>query len=87
MKPIKRFSLALILLASTIAFSSVSEAVGRRPQTPSNPPYNQTDNHTLPESSSRGGQAGAPLDGGLLALLAGAGIAYVAGRRKKKNME
>jgi len=28
---------------------------------------------------------GAPLDGGLLALLAGAGITYFAARRKRKN--
>jgi hypothetical protein len=84
MKSIKRLYLALILLASTIAFSTDSEAFGGRPRTPSNPPYNQTDNYT---HQNRGGQAGAPLDGGLLALLAGAGIVYVAGRRKKKNKE
>ncbi len=28
---------------------------------------------------------GVPLDGGLLAILAGAGIAYFAARKKKKN--
>ncbi len=30
---------------------------------------------------------GVPLDGGLLALLAGAGITYFAARKKKKNEE
>ena len=30
---------------------------------------------------------GAPLDGGLLALLAGAGIAYITARKKKLNKE
>lgn len=30
---------------------------------------------------------GVPLDGGLLAVLAGAGIAYFAARKKKKNSQ
>ena len=30
---------------------------------------------------------GAPLDGGLLAILAGAGIAYFAARKKKRQAE
>lgn len=38
-----------------------------------------------PVDGGGGGNAGAPLDGGLLAILAGAGITYYAVRRKKKN--
>ena len=34
-----------------------------------------------------GGHTGAPLDGGLLAILAGAGITYYVVRRKKKNKD
>lgn len=35
----------------------------------------------------RGGHAEAPLDGGLLAILAAAGITYFAARKRKKNKE
>ena len=34
-----------------------------------------------------GGGAGAPLDGGLLAILAGAGITYFVARKKRKNKD
>lgn len=44
--------------------------------------YNCPPGHTPP-----GGAVGAPIDGGLLALLAGAGITYFGARRKKKNQE
>lgn len=38
-------------------------------------------------SGGGGGETGAPLDGGLLAILAAAGISYYAVRKKKKNKE
>jgi hypothetical protein len=81
MKRIKRFSFVVILLVSSIAFSSVAMAWGPKPHTPSTTYCPTQGDH------NGGNTAGAPLDGGLLAILTVAGIAYVGARKKKKNAE
>jgi hypothetical protein len=79
MKPRKRVPALFIMIIFMIMFSSVVDARphGRRHHGGGGDYYN------------RGGQncVGAPLDGGLLALLAGAGIVYFTARKKRKNIE
>jgi len=86
MKRIKRFSLVVILLVSSIAFSSVALALGDGPEDQ----YERDYNHQYQDRTRSGDcthSAEAPLDGGLLAILAAAGIAYVGARKKRKNAE
>lgn len=90
MKHIKRISFALMLLVASIAFSSEAGAWWPSSGTPDSPSHNYSDNGRTRNGHNGHnghGQAGAPLDGGLLALLAGAGAIYVAKRKKKKNAE
>lgn len=51
--------------------------------------FSRTHQHRAVESPSTQdpGAVGAPLDGGLLAILAAAGGAYFVARRKKKNQQ
>ena len=86
MKRIKRFSFILILLVSSIAFSSVAMAWGDKTQDQYERDYTYQ-NHDRTRSGDGRRCAGAPLDGGLLAILAAAGVAYVGARKKKKNAE
>jgi hypothetical protein len=41
--------------------------------------------HNNPGKHQKHGSVGAPLDGGFLAVLGAAGVAYFAGRKKKKD--
>ncbi len=86
MKRLNRFTLVVILLVSSMAFSSSAMAWGPSPHDPSPPDY---EHHRRDQTrgGERHGNAGAPLDGGLLTILAAAGIAYVGARKKKKNAE
>ncbi len=86
MRRLKRFSTVILFVAISITFSSEALAWGPRPTSPDGTTYRSGSGHTY-QHQHRGGQAGAPLDGGLLALLAGAGAIYVAKRKKKKNAE
>ena len=44
-------------------------------------------NHGHRNNGNHGGQAGAPLDGGLLTVLGAGGIAYYVARKKRKKLE
>lgn len=84
MKKLRRITAVTIILISTIVFSSTIDAQrGQRyrPQPPADRDCPQ------PRPPRDRGQVAAPLDGGLLALLAAAGGAYVVGRRKQKKGE
>ena len=88
MKILKKLSFVVFVLTLTIAFSSEALAWGPRPTSPDGTTYRSGSGQTYQgHHGARGGSAGAPLDGGLLALLAGAGAIYVAKRKKKKNAE
>ena len=85
MKNMKRISILVALLVSSMLFSTIVDAQHRRRRDRTRTP---TYEYQAPRTHTRdGGHAGAPLDGGLLALLAGAGAIYVAKRKKKKNAE
>ena len=86
MKILKKLSFVVFVLTLTIAFSNEALAWGPQPTSPDGTTYRSGSDRTY-QHQHRGGQAGAPLDGGLLALLAGAGAIYVAKRKKKKNAE
>ena len=86
MKLLKKLTFVVFLLTLTIAFSSEALAWGPRPTSPDGTTYQSGSGQTY-QHRHRGGHTAAPLDGGLLALLAGAGAIYVAKRKKKKNAE
>ena len=76
----------VILMVSTIAFSSDAMALGDKTQDQYERDYTYQ-HHDRTRSGDCRHSAWAPLDGGLLAILAAAGIAYVGARKKKKNAE
>jgi hypothetical protein len=76
MKPGKKLTSIILLSLFGILFSASVNAYS-----PTN--MDQTGRHR----HGGGNTVGVPLDGGLLALLAGAGIVYFAARKKRKNQE
>ena len=70
----------LALLAFTIFFSFSVNAQDYFKQ-------DRTSTQTQKHQRNRNGSVGAPLDGGLLAILGAAGVAYFTARKKKKNGE
>lgn len=94
MKLRKKISSLAILLVFTIIFASTIDAQQRPRRGGDGPRWEQQDRnqnrnqrrnrHQVSQGPSTGA-VGAPLDGGLLALLAGAGITYFAARKKKKK--
>jgi len=88
MKILKKLSFVVFVLTLTIAFSTEALAWGSSPQDQTTAYHHSGSGQTYQGRHGQGGgNAGAPLDGGLLALLAGAGAIYVAKRKKKKNAE
>jgi len=73
----KIIALSILMLLVTI-FSI--DAMGMQPRYP-RPDHPHHKNQDTP------GSVGAPLDGGLLAVLGAAGVAYMAGRKKKKTTD
>ena len=86
-------SLAMLLIF-TLVFATTVDAQ-RRGRRDRNRPRHQQQHQQRQMKRARshqggqgpGGAVGAPLDGGLLILLAGAGITYFAARKKKKNAQ
>jgi hypothetical protein len=78
--------LFLIMLASAISIDAMGMQNGHPNK---NNHQNNRHNHNYDNRNggSSNGIVGAPLDGGLLAVLGVASVAYVAARRKKKNIE
>jgi hypothetical protein len=84
MKTRKNISSLIVLLFLTLMLSTTVEAQ-RRPN--HRRPAPKQIRHQVSRTQAKPA-VGAPLDGGLLALLAGAGITYFAARKKKKkNMQ
>lgn len=91
----KKISSLAILLVFSIIFASTVDAQRGQRRDRNQPRYEQQDRnqnriqrrnrHQVSQGQGQGGAVGAPLDGGLLALLAGAGITYFAARKKKKK--
>jgi hypothetical protein len=96
MKVRKRISTLTMLLIFSLVFATTVDAQrsGRRDrnrpryeQQHQNRQMNRRRAHQGGQVQGQQGAVGAPLDGGLLVLLAGAGIAYFAARKKKKNAQ
>lgn len=88
MKLTKQLKTVFLLGLFSILISLNVEAMGPKPgsQKPWKP-WKKDSPQTVvqPSNPGNGNAVGVPLDGGLLALLAGAGITYFAARRKKKK--
>ncbi len=97
MKTKKKISSLIMLLIFSVIFATVIDAQSRyrpRQQQRQQQQYQQQDHNRHQQRRMKQvspgpstGAVGAPLDGGLLALLAGAGITYFAARKKKKNAQ
>ena len=72
--------LAILVLSIFFSFSASATDYINRDRT-STQTRHRNHNH------NGGGAVGAPLDGGLLAILGAAGVAYFTARKKKKNGE
>ena len=87
MKITKGLKTVFLLSLFSIMISFTAEARGPRPG--SERPWRNWNRNSQPSAiqpgNGNGNSVAVPLDGGLLALLAGAGITYFADRRKKKK--
>ena len=86
MKLTKALKTVFLLGLFTILLSFNAEAMGRRPGHPKPwKNWKKDSPKSVVQPTDPGNQVAVPLDGGLLALLAGAGITYFAARKKKKK--
>lgn len=83
-KPILLVCLFSILISSSFDVMGQSDN-SRRPSWAGNKNKPKTESNRTDPTAQVANGVGVPLDGGLLALLAGAGVAYFAARRKKKE--
>ena len=81
----KKFRLTVLILLLTVGFSASAMALGNNNDNDWN--NNDWNNGDYDRSYNRHGTqpVGAPLDGGLLALLAAAGVTYFVARKKRKS--
>ena len=77
----KKIGITLMITGMLFAFSADADAKWRFRDTRSFDGYNTTNKQFYPKKSDN--TVGAPLDGGLLALLFGAGAAYVGAKKRK----